>query len=108
MKKVEALMHNNGYVIIHILVDVTQEQSSDDAHASKCNTDQIHPMIGLGESDLACPNDDGVRGCVAGDSRDEGEFGFERCAGQEDGFFDVGGVGDAKFEGHGAANVFGD
>lgn len=99
-------MHNNRDMIVHVLIDIAQETSRDDAHAAERDTNQIHPMIRLGESGLAGMDDDGVRGRVAGDARDGGEFGDERGAGQEDGFFDVGRVGDAEFEGHGAADVF--
>lgn len=101
-------MHHDRNMIVHILTDIPQTASGDNADGAKRYANQIHPAITFREGLLPCLDDDGERGLVAGEAGDEGELVEQRSAGEEDGLADVGGVGDVEAERHGAADVRGD
>ena len=92
-------------MVVHILIDIAQEETSNDTHRAKRNRREIHPAVALGVGDLTCLHDDRVRGLVVGDSRDELELFEQGGAGQGDRGLDGFGGGDVEVFDHGAADV---
>lgn len=45
-------MHNYSDMIIHVLIDVPQEATRNNAHSTKCNTGQVDPPIALRKRNL--------------------------------------------------------
>jgi len=99
-------MHNHSNVVIHILVNIPQENTRDDTDGTKRNARQIHILIALSISNLARQYDHFVRGLIARDARDGLESWEQTGGGVSNGFNDIGGICDADFH-HGAADVFG-
>ncbi|KIW47453.1 uncharacterized protein PV06_00148 [Exophiala oligosperma] len=98
-------MHHNSDMVIHVLVDIAQKDTGYDGDTTECDTGQIHILVTLGVGDLASKHNHFVRGLVAGDT---GNFldAFEQTGARElDDLGDVGLVGDAQLQRHGAADV---
>ena len=98
-------LHDDRYVIVHVLVDIAQEARRDHAHPAKRDADQIHPPVALRIRNLPRRHDDLPRRVVARDTGYQPEVFEQGGAGEGDGGFDGFGAGDAEFELHRAANV---
>ena len=98
-------LHDNGHMVIHVLVNITQKARRNDAHPAKGNANQVHPPVALRKGNLPRSDDDLPSRVIAGDARYQPEFFEEGGAGEDDGRFDGFGVRDAEFELHGAADV---
>lgn len=98
-------LHDDGHMIVHVLIDIAQEARRDDAHPAKRDADQIDILVALGKGHLPGSHDDFPRCLVARDAGDQSDFVEEGGAREGDGRHDGLWVRDAEFEFHGATNV---
>lgn len=92
-------------MIIHKAINIPQKQRRHNTNPPKRNTHQIHPPITFRKSNLPRSNHNLPRRYIPRYAWEEFYFFEEGGAGEDDGFADDGGVGDAEFELHGAADV---
>lgn len=92
-------------MVIHVLVQVRQEQARNDRHRPKPDTRQVHILITLCIRHPARGHHHLVRCLVVPNAGDEFEFLEERRTGQTDCFFDEVWVGNVKVDGHCATDV---
>lgn len=102
----EALVHDNGNVIIHILINIPQETRRNDADPPKGNADQVNILVARCVRRLPCRNDDLASGFIITDGGDGLEF-IKQCGpGQLNRGFDVLGILHTEFDRHGATDIF--
>ena len=65
-----ALMHDNGNMIIHILINVPQETRRNDADPPKGNADQVNILITRCVRRLPCRNNHLASGFIIADGGD--------------------------------------
>ena len=92
-------------MIVHKWPDIPHEHRRDDAQHAERDTHQIHVPVALRVRHLPGSHHDLVRHLVPRDARNLAEVGKESRICDADGGPDERGVGDAQFEGHGAADV---
>ena len=102
---VHHLLHDNRDVVVHVLVDVSEEAGCNDGDTTEGDRYKIDVLVRLGVGDLARGDDHVVGLLAAGDSGDEFEVVEQGSGGQFDGFGDKADVGDAEFKDHGATDV---
>ena len=100
-------MHHDRNVVIHKLADIPQKARRNNTHGAKGDAGVVHVFVAFRKRNLARPDYQGVCRLVARDSRNEVEGREQGCSREGDGLLDVGDVGDAELELHGAANVVG-
>lgn len=98
-------LHYNSDMVIHVLGDVPQEASSDDADASKCDAHVVYPLVSLCVRDLASENDCLVRTRNVFDAFDLFNSWQQRRTRELDDFSDKRRRGDVKLGNHGSAYV---
>lgn len=62
-------LHNDGHMIIHVLIDVAQKAGCNNTHPAKRNADQVHPPVALRIRNLPGSDDNLPRGVIARDTR---------------------------------------
>ena len=62
--------HHHCHMIGHVFLNIAQETRRQDGNTSECNTNIVHPFVGLCVRELARRNDHLIRGLVARDARD--------------------------------------
>lgn len=92
-------------MIVHVLADVSQEASSNNADRAKPDAHVVDVLVRLSISDLAGRNHQLVCTRNTANAGDGVEFLEERRAGQLDGLLDQKRVGDVQSCHHGAADV---
>lgn len=100
-------MHDNRDVVIHVLVNVSEEDTGNDRNASKGNTSQIHILVAFSIGNLARNHDHLICGIVSSNAGNRLEEWQKTGAGILNGLGDIGDIGDVELCHHRAANVFG-
>ena len=99
-------MHDNRNMIIHILVNISKEDTGNDGDASKGNTGQIDILVALSIGNLASNHDHLIGGIVPSNAGDRLEEWQKTGRSIFDGVGNISDVGDVQFCHHEAANVF--
>lgn len=99
-------MHHNSDVIIHVLGDIAQEQTADDADDTKSNADEVDVLVRLSECELAPFDDHLLRTWNALDAWEFSNLVQESSTGELDGLCDDLCVEDVEFGDHVVADVF--
>lgn len=97
-------MHHDGNMIIHILIDIAQETTRDDADASKRDTDKIHPLVAFRKCNLTRLDHSLVCELTL-ESRDQAEFIEQGSAGEFDRMDNQGYGGYIQSGHHRASNI---
>jgi hypothetical protein len=47
---IDPLLHDNGNMVVHVFIDIPQEQARHNADSTKCNGSQVHVLVAGGIS----------------------------------------------------------
>ena len=100
------LVHDNGHMIVHVLVNVSQKKRRNDTHPPKRNADQVHILVARRVRRLPGGNHDLARRFVVADARDGPQFREQRGAGQGDCSPNQLCIFHPEFHRHSSSNVF--
>lgn len=89
----------------HVLGDIAQEARSQDGDDTKCNTDIVHPLVGLRVRKLTSRDHHLVCGLVASNAGDQFDFVQQRGTREFDYLGDQFDIGNAELGHHRATDV---
>jgi carboxypeptidase C (cathepsin A) len=97
--------HDHRNVIVHVLTDIAQKASSDNADSSKTNTHVVHVLVRFRIRHLPRHDDHFVPTRNVRDTRDLFQVLQKRCSCQLDSFLDESRISDAELVDHCASDV---